>query len=487
MSGKHQSSLYKLLFLQEIAFLLLLTVTGLLGGLSAYFWQQNSVESIRINELSYVTERIRGQLLRQIQEAIRARLLEDARALALYEEYSHRIDKDFNKLHSRSASKIEDLAIQKLHVSYRTLQKDMNVIFTNPYSLSMQTRMRLLDSSFADRMIGQFESNYNEFKDLLVNRHQAIDLKLERWSRYAPVVIIISFLLALLLVVYARSTFRKEFLGPIAKVIQSAHLLSTGKLDNRIQEQGVEEVETLARVMNKMAGDLQHSQHALVESEKQAVLGSLVPVVAHNIRNPLASIRATAQMLDEPDSREYLSESKQAIIETIDRLGRWVNALVSYLHPLKPSYSLVYASDLLGTAVNLLKPKIEEKKIRVKQYMQGNDKLLVNADPDLMEQAVCALMANAIDASPRSSTLELYLVRKGTELELQIQDQGPGLPFEPKPTHLTPGPSTKNFGTGLGIPIAFKICQQHGWKLTFDTVSGQGTKAIITAPIRVEI
>ena len=56
-------------------------------------------------------------------------------------------------------------------------------------------------------------------------------------------------------------------------------------------------------------------------------------------------------------------------------------------------------------------------------------------------------------------------------------------PFEPKPGNLEPGPSTKRYGTGLGIPIAFKICQKHNWKLDFKTIEGKGTKVTITAPI----
>ena len=289
---------------------------------------------------------------------------------------------------------------------------------------------------------------------------------------------------AFLLVIYARTTFRQEFLKPISEIITGARLITVGHLETKIQEKGVEEVKDLAGAINKMAGDLQISQAALVESEKQAVLGSLVPVIAHNIRNPLASIRETAQILDYPEDKEYLEESKHAIIETTDRLSRWVNALVSYLHPLKPNYRLVLASEMLDATITLLKPKIEEKQIKVDKVGWEND-LRLNADPDLMEQAIYALMANAIDASPYSSTLTIGLSRKNAELELSIHDQGVGLPFDPKPNQLIPGPSTKNFGTGLGIPIAFKICQKHAWKLNFDSSENDGTKVTITAPIRV--
>jgi len=250
----------------------------------------------------------------------------------------------------------------------------------------------------------------------------------------------------------------------------------------------VEEVKDLTGAINKMSSDLQNSQAALVESEKQAALGALIPVVAHNIRNPLASIRATAQMLDDPEDKEDLEESKNAILETTDRLSRWVNALVSYLHPLKPNYRLVLASEMLNAAIDLLESKLADKQMKLDKIGWEND-LRLNSDPDLMEQAIYALMANAIDASPKMSVLTISMVKKEAELELSIQDQGKGLPFDPKPNQLTPGPSTKSFGTGLGIPIAFKICQKHGWKLNFESNEKDGeqigTTVTITAPIRV--
>jgi len=488
MTKTYLNSLRKLLLAQEVTFLLLLALTGLLGGLSAYFWQQNSEESVRLNDLSYVTEQIRSDLFQQIQAAIRARLLEDVRSLELYGEYSRRIDKNFNKLRSGAISREEDAAIQDVHVSYREIQKDMNAIFADPYAISLQIRMKILDPRFAERMIGRFEGKYGKLKYMLAEEHDELHQKLEIWSKYAPVVITIPLLLAFLLVIYARTTFRREFLKPISEIITGARRIRVGHLETKMPEQGVEEVKDLAGAINKMANDLQSSQAALIESEKQAALGALVPVIAHNIRNPLASIRATAQLLDDPEDKEDLVESKNAIIETTDRLSRWVNALVSYLHPLKPNYRLVSASEMLNAAIDLLKPKLADKQIKLDKKSWEND-LRLNADPNLMEQAIYALMANAIDASPKMSTLTVSIVRKDSELELSIQDQGTGLPFDPKPNQLIPGPSTKSFGTGLGIPIAFKICQKHGWKLQFESVEKDGeqtgTIVTITAPIRV--
>ena len=481
---RRPKSLGSLLLIHEIAFIFLVAVTGLLGGMTAYIWHQYSAESVRINNLIYATEQIRGELFRQIQEAIRARLLEDSKALELYGQYSRSIDEQFNHLRQNSNSQSEDMAIQDLQTSYREIQKDMNKIFTDPYMISRTVRMKILDPRFAQAMVDRFENEYLAMKSTLTGEHEALVQVLQRWTQYAPIIIPIPILLAILLVLYARNILRKEFIKPMSSVMEGARIISQGKFGYVIPAKGVEEVSLLADSINSMAKDLESSRHALIESEKQAALGALVPVVAHNIRNPLASIRATAQVLDDVEDKEELRESRQAILETIDRLGRWVNALVSYLHPLKPNYRLIHASEMINASLSLLGPKLNEKRIVIdKQGWEGD--LRLNADPDLMEQAFYALLANAIDASPNESVLSIQMKQQNNNLEIQIQDQGTGLPFDPKPNNLSPGPTTKRFGTGLGIPIAYKICQQHGWKLEFETGQGKGTTAIITAPIRV--
>jgi Signal transduction histidine kinase len=484
MSIRRPKSLKRLLLIHEIAFLLLVAVTGLLGGLSAYFWQHYSTESVRINQLILGTEQIRSELFRQIQEAIKARLLEDPDSIERYGEYSRSIDRKFNALRQSSASRNEDLAINDLHVSYRELQKDMNKIFRDPYMISFQVRMNILDPRFAQTMVDKFEGDYLSVKEILTKEHESLDHLLERWTYYAPIVIPIPLVLAFLLVLYARHILNREFVQPMSGVMTGAKVISSGKLEHKIDSTGVKELTELAQTINRMAKDLEESRIALVEHEKQSALGALIPVVAHNIRNPLASIRATAQVLDDIDNADELRESRQAILDTIDRLGRWVNALVSYLHPLKPNYRLVHASKMIEAALSLLKPRYSEKGIRIQQIGWENN-LRLNADPDLMEQAIYALLANAVDASPQGAELQVELARRESNLEIRIRDRGSGLPFDPKPNNLSPGPTTKRFGTGLGIPIAFKICQQHGWKLTFDTTNGNGTTAIITAPIRV--
>ena len=276
---------------------------------------------------------------------------------------------------------------------------------------------------------------------------------------------------------------RIKFIQPIANIMRGASKISSGRLDYKIKEEGVEEVSELAISINDMAKELSDNRDTLLENERQVALGSLIPVVAHNVRNPLASIRATAQLLEDAENRDDITESKNAIIDTIDRLGRWVSSLVSYLHPLEPNLKQVSAPELLDAALNVLNAKIKEKNIQI--IKKGWEELtLLSVDPDLMEQALYSLLANSVEASPKSTNLEISVLNLKETIEIHIVDNGPGLPFEPKPGNLEPGPSTKRFGTGLGIPIAFKICQKHNWTLKFDVMKEKGTKVIIIAPLK---
>jgi len=481
MARAHKRSLSRLLLVHEVAFLFLVAVTGLLTGVSAYIWQKTSAASVRINNSIYLSEQLRGELYRQLQEVSGARWLGDAEALAVYYEYSKRIGRHFNQLRRTSLTRDEDEVIQALQLAYRKIQIDIYRIVEQPDQADAGSRPLILDFRDTGDMFNEFEDKYLELKALYTRQHQELEQTIALWTRYAPVLIPVLFLLAVVIVIFSSRVIRNSFVRPMAAIMAGAAQISQGRLERRIPEQGVQEVAELAGSINQMAGELKTSRDALVEHERQAALGSLIPVVAHNIRNPLASIRATAQVLDDVDNEAELKEGKQAIVDTIDRLGRWVNALVSYLHPLQPVFREVGVATLLDAALELLQGKIAEKRIVVKRDY-GEAPLALSVDPDLMEQALYGLLANAVDASPAGAELLLTVTEDAQTVTIGIRDEGPGLPFQPQPGNLEPGPSTKRFGTGLGIPIAFKICQSHGWSLSFDVEQGQGTLVRIVAP-----
>ena len=482
MSIFRPRSLKSLLMLHESAFVLLVIVTGAVGGMWAFFWQQSSEESLRINSLLFEAQQIRGDLYRQLKEVTRARLMEDPTALDQYWHHLYRIDRLFYQLQQSTANQDEKTAVNTMRQSYEMMQTEMNKIFDDPYQISEAVRMKIIDPAYEEWILGDFEMSFGEFISLIAQRRQSLEDKLAYWTRLAPIIIAIPIVLAAGLLFYSHQKLKRDFVRPMSDITSGAAKIARGILEHKIPTRGVIEVVQLSRSINNMAKDLTASRDALVESERQAALGNLVPVVAHNIRNPLASIRAASQMIDLADTPSDLHEVKEGIIDTVDRLERWVRSLLSYLNPLKPNKHVADLKDIIEGALAPLAPKLAEKNVHIVRK-NWHDKASLHADVDLLEQAIYGLLNNAVEASPPDTEIILTLEFDNSGTGLVIEDQGSGMPFSPQPTNLSPGPTTKRFGTGLGIPFAFKICQAHGGKLRFESGASGGTRVRLSFPV----
>lgn len=475
-------SLKGLLLFNESAFLVLVLVTATLTGLWAWFWTQSSQEAARIEELARLAERVRGNMYRQLHEVTHARLTENPAVLQVYSGYRRQIAGHFAKLRQLAHGENERAAVDYLHDAYLIVLDDMEKVFTDPNEITEAARMKLLDPAYEQWMLGELESALTVLEAIAGARREALDAQRSRWTRWAPIVVPVSVVLAVALLLFSRRSLQTRLVGPLRNLVDGTVEISRGNLDHRVPAEGAGEVRQLASTFDEMTRRLAESQRILVESERQAALGALVPVVAHNIRNPLASIRATAQMMDEAGTGGDLAESRRAIIGTVDRLERWVTALLSYLVPLEPRLRECRLGEVVEGALTPLGPAIERKALRVVREGRAHD-MPVLADPDLLEQAVHALLGNAVEASPAHGRVRLALSRTGDALELRIDDQGPGISFEPEPRGLAPGPSTKKGGYGLGIPVAWKICQAHGGAVTIRRRDEGGTRVTVSLPL----
>lgn len=478
------SSLRGLLLLNESTFLVLVLVTATLTGLWAWFWTQSAHEAARIETLARLAERVRGDTYRQLHEATHARLTENPAVLHVYAGYRRQIAERFARLRALARDENERAAVDYLHDAYEVVLDDMEKVFTDPNEVTEAARMKLLDPAYEEWMLSEFESALKVIDVIVERRRRELDEWRSNWTRWTPIVVPVSVVFAVALLLFSRRSLQRRFVAPLRNLVHGAVEISRGNLEHRIRAEGVEEIRQLASTFGEMTGKLAESQRVLVESERQAALGALVPVVAHNIRNPLASIRATAQMMDAEGAGGEVAESRRAIIGTVDRLERWVTALLSYLVPLEPRRRECRFGDVVEGALGPLGPKIERKALRVvrEDWERG---LSIHADPDLLEQAVHALLGNAVEASPVRGRIDLALSRSGDTLDLRIDDQGPGISFEPEPHELSPGPSTKKGGYGLGIPVAWKICLAHGGSVTIRRREEGGTRVTVSLPLAV--
>lgn len=477
-------SLKGLLLLNDTTFVVLVLVTATLTGLWGWFWTQSSQEAARIETLARLAERVRGDMYRQIHEVTHARLTENPGELQAYSGYRNQIAERFAKLRVLAQDESERAAVDYLNDAYDVVLDDMEKVFTDPNEITEAARMKLLDPAYEEWMLSELESALKVIDVIVETRRRELDEWRSDWTRWTPIVVPVSVVFAVILLLFSRRVLQARFVAPLGNLVDGTMEVSRGNLAYRFRAEGVEEIRQLASTFEEMTRELAESQRVLVESERQAALGALVPVVAHNIRNPLASIRATAQMMEAEGSDEDLAESRKAIIGTVDRLERWVTALLSYLVPLEPRRRECRLGDVVEGALVPLGPKIERKALQVVRQSWVQD-VPIQADPDLLEQAIHALLSNAVEASPLRGRVDLALSRADNTLELRIDDNGPGISFEPDPRELAPGPTTKRGGYGLGIPVAWKICQAHGGAITIRRRDGGGTRVDVSLPLDV--
>ena len=476
-------SMRGLLLGHNLAFLLLIVVTGAMGLVGVELRQRAAEESQRLSTLINLVQETRGDVYRQMTEVFDHHFLADPRAATEYRTTGRRIAANFARLEAVASHPAEAAAIEGLQLAYEQVRQQTDEIMTTPSSAFREADHLTVFFTADLEMVwlADYERVFIANDELMAIAQDAEEARVARLSRAASLVLLIPVALAGGLLLVSRAFVQRAFVRPINALLAGVAAFGQGRLDHKVPESGATELVTLQRAVNRMSEDLALSREALVRSEKQAALGSLVPVVAHNIRNPLASIRATAQVHDNPETAADVALGLKDIRGTVDRLEQWLSSLLSYLNPLRLARSRVPLSEVADTAIDLLAPRIEAKGISL-QRIGWEQQSGVTVDIHLMEQAVVGLLSNAIEASPEKEAISVSIQTPNQSVQLVISDQGPGVPFRPAPGELSPGPTTKSYGSGLGIPFAFKICDLHHGTIDFEPGPAGGTDVTLTLP-----
>ncbi|ROH84094.1 sensor histidine kinase [Pseudomethylobacillus aquaticus] len=481
---KRTRSLKHLLLIHELAFIGLIVLAGAAGVLGIRLWDDSSQESQRIHVLVQEIQQTRGDLYRQMKELFDAFFLADSTAQIEYDTYTISIRQHFEKLDALAEGEAEHAAINNLRASYTEFLELTRDIFRQPSRLSDESLNKTLNIDLESGIFQRYEDVAAEAERLLAAKQQELEQRLQDAKRTSITLFIIPIAFAILLLLFSRMFLLRALVRPIEGIVHATTEISAGRLEHKAPEAGAAELATLSRAINHMAEELAHSQEALIRSEKQAAMGLLVPMLAHNIRNPLASIRATAQVADSVELDRDTRESLEGIISSVDRLERWTGSLLAYLHPLKPQLSHSHLRQIVEGALVPLQHRVREKSLKLKlpSWQKQDDSLFT--DEHLLEQALYNLLQNAVEAAPNQSVLEINVLMSAATVRLQLADRGPGMPFKPDPHAISPGPSTKRFGTGLGIPFAFKVCEALSGSVEFSEREGGGTLITLELPRR---
>ena len=476
-------SLKQYLLIYAIGFLALVTIAGGLGGYALYFWHQSSKETLRLNSMMQQVQEMRGSLYLQLKEVFDAIFLADGEAIKQYHEYEQRIQIHLNRLDHIARGTQERAAINGLRKSYQRMRDVGSSILRAYPDMPMKEKQHVLNTELELNGIHNHEESIKKIEALLQLQQAELDRRLANLNQLAPLLLALPFFLALGLLIFSRFFLQRAVVAPLAALEAATAKISAGRLDERVPLRGPRELRSLAEKVNSMASDLAQSRQLLLRAQKQATLGSLVPMLAHNIRNPIAAIRATAQEISDPALSDETKEEIAGIISTTDRLERWTRSLLSYLHPMKPQFSEVVLQKLIDNVLELCRLRYEKKQLEVVVDRVADSKT-VWLDVELMEQALQGLLVNAIEASPPRGRLTLRVSASDERVNIHISDEGSGMPFIPSTAGLAPGPTTKRYGTGLGIPFALRVVEEHGGTIQYKSCEPNGAEVIVVLPKR---
>jgi two-component system, NtrC family, sensor histidine kinase HydH len=222
----------------------------------------------------------------------------------------------------------------------------------------------------------------------------------------------------------------------------------------------------------------------LHQSERLAALGEMTAGVAHEVRNPLGIISSTAELLRDRLARyEPQNRLAQIIVEESNRLNEKVTEFLDFARPRVPNLRPCDLEATINRSLELLAPEIDRLGIMVTREYQFNGRVLM-VDQDLLYQAFLNILLNAIQAMPHGGhlTVSTHPGPRGQGGQIRFQDDGEGIEPEALNKILNPFFTTKEKGSGLGLPIVKSIIEAHQGSLEISSAGGDGTSITMTIP-----
>jgi two-component system, NtrC family, sensor histidine kinase HydH len=248
------------------------------------------------------------------------------------------------------------------------------------------------------------------------------------------------------------------------------------------------DLELQADTLRTTSEELAAAQKQLRASERLAAVGEVSAAVAHGIRNPLASIRASAQVAaDALDDRSRAETYLRAITDEVDRLGRWLTSLLDSVRPFQLDLGPVDLNGLLRDLLGVLQRRLTVAHVTVDARL-APDLPKLHADEVQLQQAFLGVLENAIEALPSGGTIhlttELAAGQAKPAVRITVRDTGEGIPLERLPHVFEVLYTTKSRGTGLGLAITRKVAERHGGHVDINSASGDGTTVTIQLPLQ---
>ena len=233
--------------------------------------------------------------------------------------------------------------------------------------------------------------------------------------------------------------------------------------------------------------DLYGLERRLREQERLASIGELAAAIAHEIRNPLASMSGSLELLQSPESTtdEQRYKLRSIVSREVEQLNRLVDNFLVYARPSQPNYLTVDVVHLAREVADAIRhdPGWRERELS----MLGESQLLASVDPEQVRQLLWNILRNAVEASPEgkpvSLNVEFETVESAGWFVMEVVDCGTGIDPMIRDTLFEPFKTTKQGGTGLGLSIVHRIVEGHGGYIDLGSPEGGGTEVRVVLPV----
>ena len=277
--------------------------------------------------------------------------------------------------------------------------------------------------------------------------------------------------------------------GPIRDLTEATRRIAGGDLEARVATVSRDELKALVDSFNQMASDLERQRHDLERSNRLAAWAEMARQVAHEVKNPLTPIQLSTEHLQRVwrDGAADFGATLAACTDTILRQVRTLRGIVTefsaFARPPAPDPEEVDLGRLVADAVRpygTALPVGVSLDLEVARPLPG-----LRVDRRLVSRAVVNLVENALHAVGDGGRIVVKVAATNGNLEVAVEDDGPGLPADALARAFEPFFSTKSNGSGLGLALVRRVAEDHGGSATLTSTPGQGTQARILLPLRV--
>jgi signal transduction histidine kinase len=276
----------------------------------------------------------------------------------------------------------------------------------------------------------------------------------------------------------------RRLTGPLERLATTAEAVAQGDLERRVGEGGPDEIRRVGRAFDAMTDSLRDTLGKLSRREAAAAVGEFAAALAHEVRNPLTSIRLDLERARERTSDAGAQELMRRAVAEIERLDATVSGSLRIARSGNLSLQTVDLRRPLEAALHAVAPDFQAR-AAVLEPLPPLPAVQVRGDPGALEQLFLNLLRNAAEALEEGGRAWVEMQVVEDRVRVSVLDDGPGIPSDVLPSVLEPFFSTKAWGTGLGLPIARRVARAHGGELTVESRPGEGTAFHVFLPLEL--